>query len=43
MVSSVLNMEPDELLKLLQRIAGDSLDDPDYQELRAGLPAEWPI
>jgi hypothetical protein len=43
MVSSVLNMEVDELLAQLQRLANDCADDPDYRRLRADLPAEWPI
>ena len=43
MVSSVLNLEPDELLQLLQRFARDYADDPDYGELRSELPADWPI
>ena len=43
MVSSVLNMEPDELLQLLQRFGRDYAEEPDYRELRAELPADWPI
>ena len=43
MVSSVLDMEVDELLAILQRLLSDCADDPDYRHLRADLPADWPI
>ncbi len=43
MVSNVLNMSEEELLAELQRMAADYADDPDYQALRAQLPADWPI
>ena len=43
MVSSVLNLSDEELLAALQRIHEESADDPEYQELRASLPSEWPI
>jgi len=43
MVSSVLGMEVDELLALLQRLARDCGDDPEYRKLRNDLPADWPI
>lgn len=43
MVSSVLNMSAEELLGLLQRLAMEYADDPEYQTLRADLPAGWPI
>jgi len=43
MVSSVLNMQTEELLERLRRIRAECADDTDYQELRASLPAEWPI
>lgn len=43
MVSSVLNIEVDELMALLQRLGSDCADDPEYRRLRADLPAAWPI
>jgi hypothetical protein len=43
MVSSVLNISDEELLERLTRIRAENADDPEYQKLRAVLPAEWPI
>ena len=43
MVSSVLNVQTEELLERLLRIRAESADDPAYRESRASLPAEWPI
>ena len=43
MVSSVLNMSDEELLESLRRMRAENADDPEYQELRAHLPAEWPV
>ncbi len=43
MVSSVLNLSAEALLELLARIRAENAADPEYQELRAALPAEWPI
>ena len=43
MVSSTLDMELDELLETLQRLSGSYASDPDFQELRSALPAEWPL
>jgi hypothetical protein len=43
MVSSVLNMSDEELLGHLKRIRAENADDPEYQKLRADLPAEWLI
>jgi hypothetical protein len=43
MVSDVLDLEPEELLQELHRIRRESEGDPEYQELRRALPAEWPI
>lgn len=43
MVSSALDMELDELLRLLARLSAEHADDPEYQEVRRPLPADWPI
>ena len=43
MVSSSLDMELDELLATLERLRSTRASDPDYLELRAGLPGDWPV
>ena len=43
MVSSALDLELDDLRKQLERIHARSMDDPEYQRLRATLPKQWPI
>ena len=43
MVSNSLNMELQELLALLGTLKNESAGDPEYQELRADLPQEWPL
>jgi hypothetical protein len=43
MVSNSLDMQSDELLVILQRLVGSSTSDPEYQELRSALPADWPL
>jgi hypothetical protein len=43
MVSSALDIEQQELLDTLERLRREHGDDPEYQELRAVLPADWPI
>ncbi len=43
MVSNSLNIELQELLATLAGISRDFSDDPEYQELRADLPQEWPL
>ena len=43
MVSSALDMELDELLETLSRLRREHGDDREYQELRAVLPADWPM
>lgn len=43
MVSSVLNIGEEDLLAILQRLGREYADDPEYQALRAQLPAGWPI
>ena len=43
MVSNSLKIELQELLDLLETLRREAGDDPEYQELRAGIPSEWPI
>lgn len=43
MVSNSLRMELGEFLTVLQRLREQSGADPEYQEFRRGLPAEWPM
>ncbi len=43
MVSSAVNMSLQELLDTLERMRRQYADDPDYQDLRKPLPADWPI
>jgi hypothetical protein len=43
MVSNSLDMELQELLEMLGRLRRDCSADPEYQELRQALPAEWPL
>ena len=43
MVSNGLHMTEGELVASLARIRGQSASDPEYVELRAELPAEWPV
>jgi hypothetical protein len=43
MVSSVLEMELDELQQTLLRIRQNYTDDPEYQEARSNFPADWPM
>lgn len=43
MVSNSLNMELEELLEILERLRRKYGKEPEYQKLRRGLPADWPI
>ena len=43
MVSNSMNIELQELLDTLARMNRDLSGDPEYQELRADLPQEWPL
>ena len=43
MVSNVLKMELQELLDSLEQFRRAYADDPEYQELRGELPADWPL
>jgi len=43
MVSSGVGMDHDELVQALLDMKREHGDDPEYQELRQPLPADWPI
>ncbi|MDX6276607.1 MAG: hypothetical protein QOF51_846 [Chloroflexota bacterium] len=43
MVSNVLDMTAQELVETLARFREQYADDPEYQEARAELPADWPL
>lgn len=43
MVSSAVGMDHDELVRTLEQMKREHGEDPEYQELRQPLPAEWPI
>ena len=43
MVSNVLEMEQAELARKLRTFKKKYDADPEYRELRAGLPKDWPL
>jgi hypothetical protein len=43
MVSNVLDVDEDDLLKRVRTFKKKYADDPDYKKLRAALPKDWPI
>jgi len=43
MVSNTLGMDVEELYATLERLRVEHARDPDYQRLRADLPADWPL
>jgi hypothetical protein len=43
MVSSVLEIEPEELVARLTRLGREHPADPAYRKLRQRLPGEWPF
>jgi hypothetical protein len=43
MVSNVLELDEDELLKQVKTFKKKYADDPEYKKLRAALPKEWPL
>jgi hypothetical protein len=43
MVSNVLEVDEDELLKRVKTFKKKYADDPEYKKLRAALPKDWPI
>ena len=43
MVSNVLGVTPEELVTQLKALRQSHAADPEYQRLRADLPATWPL
>jgi hypothetical protein len=43
MVSNVLDMDQEELVKLLKSFKAKYAHDAEWDEVRAGLPKSWPI
>jgi hypothetical protein len=43
MVSNVLEVDEDELMKRIRAFKKKYADDPDYKKLRAALPKDWPL
>ena len=43
MVSNTLGMEHQDLMELLKRLGSEFAKDREYLDLRAALPADWPI
>ena len=43
MVSSALNISLEELLEKLERFRHEYADDPQYREMRAALPDDFPM
>ena len=43
MVSNVLDVDENDLLKRVRTFKKKYADDPDYKKLRAALPKDWPI
>ncbi len=43
MVSNVLDIDQDDLLKQLKSFKTKYADDPEWDEIRGGFPKSWPI
>jgi len=43
MVSNVLEVDEDDLLKRMKTFKKKYADDPEYKKLRALLPKDWPL
>ena len=43
MVSNVLEVDEDDLLKRVKTFKKKYAEDPEYTTLRAALPKEWPL
>jgi len=43
MVSNVLDMDQEDLVKLLKSFKAKYAGDPEWGEIRAGFPKSWPI
>jgi hypothetical protein len=43
MVSNVLEVDEEEVLKRIRTFKKKYADDPEYKKLRAALPKDWPL
>jgi len=43
MVSNVLEVDQDDLLKQIKAFKNKYADDAEYRKLRAALPKDWPV
>jgi hypothetical protein len=43
MVSNVLEVDEDDVLKRVSTFKTKYADDPEYKKLRAALPKDWPL
>ena len=43
MVSNVLEVDEEELVKRIRTFKKKYADDPEYRKLRAALPKDWPL
>jgi hypothetical protein len=43
MVSNVLEVDEDDLLKRLSGFSKKYANDPEYKKVRAALPKDWPL
>lgn len=43
MVSNVLELDQDDLMKRLRGFKKKHMGDPEYEKLRAALPKDWPL
>jgi hypothetical protein len=43
MVSNVLEVDEDDVLKRVRTFKTKYADDPEYKKLRAALPKDWPV
>ncbi len=43
MVSSTLDLDLEWLIATLERLRAECAEDPEYVELRAALPENWPL
>jgi hypothetical protein len=43
MVSNVLEVDEEELMKRIRTFKKKYADDPEYKRLRAALPRDWPL
>ena len=43
MVSNTINIQLPKLLETIASMRAELSDDPEYQELKASLPEDWPL